>query len=108
MTTYHDFGLVPVRVFSAGAIEAVLWLPFDEARNPSVTYHHRVSLHRTEHSSARATRTIAVLLAPDELSGAILALQKVHRFLIHLRGQNSGVLSMFDSGLDLLEAAATR
>lgn len=108
MRRHHRCGLIPVRVFSAGTVDAVLWLPFDEARKPNGNAHHRVSLHRLEHSSWRATRTTAVLLAPDELPGAIQALQKVHKFLIRRQSDNCGELSMFDSGLDILEALATR
>ena len=60
-------------------------LPFDEARKQRSCIHHRVSLHRVEHSSRRASHTTMVLLAPDELSRAIQALQKVHEFLNRLQ-----------------------
>ena len=108
MTRHDDSQLVPVRVFSAGAAEAVVWQLYDVVRRRVCIPYYGISLHRSEQSTRGASHTTIVLLAPDGVSGTIQALQKVHRFLSHPQIQTFGALSMFDSGLDRLEAMATR
>ena len=96
---------VPVRVFRAGTLQAVLWRPLDDARKTQVLGRCRVSLHRV--GGCLIVKSQApILIAPHGLFQAIEALREAQAFLCLESDGKCSASRMFVPAIDLLEAKA--
>ena len=105
MKTNKNEHLVPVRVFQAGSVQAVLWRPLQEARRVQPGRDGQVSLHRADQTPVGKPERL-VLMTSEQLSQAIDALQQAREFLLRRHDDPSAASGMFLCAIDMLEVKA--
>ena len=105
MKTNKNEQLVPVRVFQAGSVQAVLWLTLQEARRVHLGGDGRVSLHTLGQPLVRESER-ATLMTPQQLCQAIDALQQAREFLSNAGDEVCAAAQMFVCAMEMLEAKA--
>lgn len=102
MSTNERSRLIPVAMFRAGPLEAVVWQPLEEARKRHGNG-HTVLIRRLVRGGRRGRET-CTLRTPDELLRAIEALNRAQDFLsLQQTGQLLGS-GMFVPAIEMLEA----
>ncbi len=97
--------LVPVHVFRAGPLQAVLWQRYDDLRRARALQGYKVTLHRTG-DRLLAKSDSPTLIMPQELPQAIEALVAAKTFLSRDMNNSADRAGMFVSAIDLLGAKA--